>query len=272
MEEGSIETAYFSYRGDVVGDYAVDDITNADLAMDSVFNLIDKTGSSLGQATLYEWMRSQLSSSMRLAERLEPARWLEEHPAERKAVRSAMRRLGPQKRGDMACELWGAPGTEYMKHKKWFDAWSLGSLGLVGASLAFGIMPVFVILGVGLANLLIFVKTNPYIGSHADSIRYLGCMIRALCAVAKMVPADTGVATLDSLTRLIAVSRKIPVSSPLFGTSGSGISAAAMAGDLVGMVCCCTSSSGWKARTRSRSVFLASSASCRTCPRTASRC
>jgi len=236
MEERSIETAYFSFRGETVGDYVVDDITNADLALDSIFRRIDKTGSSLGQATLYAWMRSPLSSSVRLEERLGPARWLEGHPAERQAVRLAMRRLGMQKRGDMASELWGVPGTGYMRYKNWFHVWSLGSLALIVASLISGAGPVFVILGVCISNLLVFVRTNTYIGAHADSIRYLGRMIGALRAVATIVPEGTGDARLDSLPRLVAVSRKIPVSSPLFGTSGSGIAAAATAGDLVGMV------------------------------------
>jgi hypothetical protein len=75
-----------------------------------------------------------------------------------------------------------------MKYKHWFHAWSIGSLALVVASIISGAGAVYVILGVAVANLLVFVRTNPYIGDHADSVRYLGRMIGALRAAARVVP------------------------------------------------------------------------------------
>jgi len=230
------DETYYGYRAGALGEHLVDEATCADLDLGEVFEAVDRCSSSPGRSTLYAWMRSQATSPGRLEARLGPARWFETRPREAEAARKALARLGLQSRGNIAQELWGSPGSDYLRFKRYFHLWEAASLALVLGAIALGFYPVIVTLAVVLVNLAVFAKTNPLIGAHADDIRYLGRMIDALRRLSALLPSGTGVSRLDELPRLREASRRIPTGGALFGTPGAGLSVAAAGGDLASML------------------------------------
>jgi hypothetical protein len=77
----------------------LDDRTWADL--DSVFYAVDRTGSSVGQALLYDMMRTPLRSEAELAHRGVKIRRFMENEGDRQRVRRVLTRLGTQREGEI---------------------------------------------------------------------------------------------------------------------------------------------------------------------------
>ncbi|MBU0927070.1 MAG: hypothetical protein KKA67_04935, partial [Spirochaetes bacterium] len=70
MAEGTIERTYYSYRARAADEHHIDDITCADLSLDSVFERVDRSSSSPGGSVLYAWARTQPAGRDALSARL----------------------------------------------------------------------------------------------------------------------------------------------------------------------------------------------------------
>lgn len=203
----------------------VDDATATDLNLDQVFEFLDSTRSTPGQAVFYAWLRDQCATLEALEERRTLVTFFRENEGPRRRAEKALHQLGKQNQGNLVDFLWKDTGNHYVAKAAGFQVLAVAELLVFLASLTLGMTSLVVLLVLSLVNLVVYSRTTKYIGNYTNSIAYLAKMLMMAKKVDRIV--GTG-ATEDhaALRKAAKLSTQIPFTIALFLPSAN------LAGDL----------------------------------------
>ncbi|PKK89489.1 MAG: hypothetical protein CVV64_13825 [Candidatus Wallbacteria bacterium HGW-Wallbacteria-1] len=218
-----MKDTYFDSNFDDSAFYHVDDITAADLNLDELAEKLDSTFTTPGSSVFRYCLRHQCKSSSDLDERIFMESLFEADQSLRDSVQAILKGLGRQKIGDIADEIWGTTGDYFLKYINHFRIWMAVSLSMVGLSLIFNFYPILLIMLVAIVNICIHHRTTLYIGTHVESIRYLGSM-KFACFKIKRLLGNCEVSERLAVPSLVRSLDLIPINPVLtFGnTAGPG--------------------------------------------------
>jgi hypothetical protein len=159
---------------------SIDDQTWADLNMDEVYSVLDRTLTTPGQCTLYQMLRTPLLSIEPLAHRNQIINLFQQDAVLRENIRFALLRLGIQKGNSITYLLWN-PEAPLGCTRLLYLVLALLALGGAVTSLFLWDWSTLltIILPIYLLNVLATYRVRAKLDFQIEAIRYLGALVRS---------------------------------------------------------------------------------------------
>jgi hypothetical protein len=219
---------YFYERANAGTDPVIDDRTWEDLDMDAVFQKIDRTRSSVGQAVLYDMLRRPVFDGEELASRALIIKALRDDSRGRLSINKILSRLGVQNKAEVYRFLTST--VKRIDDRKRYLYLGLSALAVAAIPVAvFSGLPGLLLCGaVLIVNMVIHYKFKPTVATEAPSFEYLHRLLAAAERLGNLdlAPVQAETRELRELARSL---RKLTRKTLLLATP-SGVS-----GDIIGM-------------------------------------
>lgn len=151
---------------------------------------------------LYALMRSSPIDEVEYKRRVGRAQFYRDRPGLRDATRKLLKKVGPQKVGDAAHELFAFPDLGLAKYRRIIAIWMVITTASFAMPAYFGAMAfLYAIMPIALFNLFVYIRTTGKIWAHAPSLYYIG-LIAGFCGRIRKLHCAEGSEELMVLTAL----------------------------------------------------------------------
>ncbi len=159
---------------------SIDDQTWADLNMDEVYSVIDRTLTTPGQCTLYQMLHTPLLSIKPLNHRNQIINLFQKDTEVRENVQLALLRLGMQKGNSITYLLWN-PESPHGRTRVLYLVLALLALGGAATGLFLWDWSILftAVLPIYFLNMLATYRVRAKLAFQIEAIRYLGVLIRS---------------------------------------------------------------------------------------------
>ncbi|MGA2976579.1 MAG: hypothetical protein ABSF77_14820 [Spirochaetia bacterium] len=222
-------SCYYRERTNAGDSPVIDDRTWADLDMDAVFQKLDRTRSSVGQARLYDMMRRPLFDGAALKARTARIRALMDDPRGRMKLGKILSRLGVQREGEVFQFLISTSARIDDRKRYLYLALSGLAVLVIPVAVLLGLKGLLLVAVVMVVNLVLHYRFKPTVATEAPSFEYLHKLLAAAERLGRLDLGPIGAETreLNELSRsLKKLTRKT-----LFLATPAGVS-----GDILAMV------------------------------------
>jgi DNA mismatch repair ATPase MutS len=172
-------SCYFTERANAGPDPVIDDRTWADLDMDEVFQAVDRTRSSVGQAVLYDMLRRPLFDAEAFRERAAAIQALGEDARGRFAAFRVLEKLGVQPKGEVYRFLTSTAARIDNRRRYRYLTLSVLAVLVIPAAILLGLQGLFLFLAMMIVNMVIHYKFKPRVAAEAPSFDFLHRLLAA---------------------------------------------------------------------------------------------
>lgn len=183
---------YFNVRSQSDDPGTIDDITVKDLHLEEIFEKLDRTITSVGQAYLYYLLRTQCTCNSCFEIRQNTLHYFQKNEDTKRTIEKYLQKVGFQHVGDITVDLW------YYKQLKQTNLliplriWIAFSIAALFSPILLGIAGfLYIIIPVFIINIIIYARTKLKVSAYAGSIFYLLRLIWSTKKVLRTVNSDS---------------------------------------------------------------------------------